>query len=224
MLLKDAQGQTLYRSPHWPRELDASDPVFVLDAGSPTSGVSTNAANAPASAPADFEGGPGRGGGGWGRGFGGMGRGGGPRGAVVFTRTPKFLTATAGASAWRVGVLGNEEMTLVIGLNYEETQRDLNHLREPFSAHAAGGLVPGGLGRLGGRRSGFGSAQRHRGNGRTRHGTGLDQRIPESSGRPRGAARHQGAKPDDRSTGGKFPAGNPVHGGRLTRAENPAWQ
>ena len=184
MLLKDAQGQTLYRSPHWPGELDASDPVFVLNAGSPASGVSTNAPSNPVAAPAEFEGGPGRGGGGWGRGFGGMGRGGGPRGAVVFTRTPKFLTATAGGSAWRVGVLGNEEMTLVIGLNYEETQRDLNHLRNRFLLTLPVALFLVGLG--GWVLAGRALAPLNVIAETAEHVTarGLDQRIPESAEGP----------------------------------------
>jgi signal transduction histidine kinase len=70
-----------------------------------------------------------------GRGFGGRGFGqsrGGPPPNVVFTKAPKFFTVKAADSTWRVGVLGNDDVTLVIGLNQQEVEQELNRVRAAF--------------------------------------------------------------------------------------------
>jgi heavy metal sensor kinase len=184
MSLKDAQGQTLYLSPHWPKVLDLSSPDFKLDVAPPMAGASFAVSNSPVAPVVDSEAGPGRGGGGWGRGFGGMGRGPGPRGAVVFNRAPRFLTLRTAESAWRIGVLGNDELTLVLGLNYKETQRELNHLRDRFLLTLPLALFLVGLG--GWVVAGRALAPLNVIAETAEHVTarGLDQRIPESTEGP----------------------------------------
>jgi heavy metal sensor kinase len=112
--IRDISGATAYQSAHWPAGLDEK---------LPESGPVTN------SAPpvlADVETGRGRGG----RGF-GVGRGG-PPSEVVFTRPPQFSTVSAADSTWRVGVLGNDELTFILGLNHDEVQGELNAVRNLF--------------------------------------------------------------------------------------------
>ena len=114
LLLQDAGGRTLYRSLHWPATLDAATLDLKLATNS-TVTVSTSG-----------ETGRGRGG----RGF-GIGRGG-PPPDLVFNRIPRFFTARTPDSAWRIGVLGNDEMTMVLGLNQDQVQGELNQVRNTF--------------------------------------------------------------------------------------------
>ena len=122
VLVKDPQGQTLYASPGWPKTLvpesiDCSlqdEPKSQL-----TSDVdATTAPQGPGT-------GPGRGGG---RGF-GPGRGGGP---VVFNKIPRFFTASTPDSAWRLGIMGNDDLRLVVGLNYDDAHAELSRMRNIF--------------------------------------------------------------------------------------------
>jgi heavy metal sensor kinase len=123
LLAKDAQGQKLYASPDWPAGLDPGqfDCQLVDD---PDLSSSTNAL------PARIPGPPWAGGSGGGRGRGyGQGRGGTP---VVFTKLPRFFTVPAADSTWRVGVMGNQELQLAVGLNYEPTRAELSRMRNVF--------------------------------------------------------------------------------------------
>lgn len=120
LLVKNAAGQTLYTSPSWPKELNPAGIDCALEDDPKAATLSSVNTNAPL--------GPGWGAGG-GSGRGGMGRGGSP---VVFTKTPRFFTVTTPASAWRFGVMGNNELRLVVGLNFDAAQADLNRMRRLY--------------------------------------------------------------------------------------------
>ena len=123
LLIQSADGQSAYRSPHWPKALDPATFDPSLKPGSPADSHSEPATNS-ATNPTEIEsGGPGRG---RGRGFGG------PPPAVAFTKPPKFFNAKTADAIWRIGVLGNDELTLVIGLNQAEIQQELNRVRTAF--------------------------------------------------------------------------------------------
>ncbi|MCL4177719.1 MAG: HAMP domain-containing protein [Verrucomicrobia bacterium] len=128
LLVKDSQGRTLYTSPGWPAEIVpgqlncslADDPeALELVAGGRQGFV--GATNAP-------------GGGGGRRGQGGRGLGLGPGGPpmVTFTKTPRFQTVHTADGAWRLGMLGTAETTLVIGLDYAPVQAELDRVRGIF--------------------------------------------------------------------------------------------
>ncbi|MBN2508054.1 MAG: HAMP domain-containing protein [Verrucomicrobia bacterium] len=114
--VKDAAGSVLYRSPNWPGAL----PPERVDA--------TLADDPTPPAPAPLGTGPGPGFAGGGRGF-GPGRGG---MSVVFSKLPKFFTAQTEAGAWRLGVMGNDELRLVVGLSYAATRVELARMRAAF--------------------------------------------------------------------------------------------
>lgn len=127
LLIKDAEGRSSYRSPHWPADIAPEKLALQPEAGNPSRASNHLATNAAVGDSPTTDSSSGRGG--WGRGM-GLGRGGPP--AVIFTRTPKFLTAVAAEARWRIGVLGNDDVTLVIGLNQEDVEHELNHLRDAF--------------------------------------------------------------------------------------------
>lgn len=131
LLVKDAQGNILHRSPTWPVDLnpDQVDCSLQDDPAAPASSTApaTNAVGA-SHGPPWGAGGSGRGGGGMGRGP-GMGRGGNP---VLFTKLPRFLTVRAGTSAWRLGIMGNDELRVVVGLSFDTIQAELNRMRTVF--------------------------------------------------------------------------------------------
>jgi two-component system, OmpR family, heavy metal sensor histidine kinase CusS len=108
LLVKDSQDKILYVSSGWPKAL-APERIDCSLAVDPK--VQTQL--------------PGRGGG---RGF-GPGRGG---GQIVFNRIPRFFTAKTPESAWRLGIMGNDDLRLVVGLNYDGVQAELNRMRNGF--------------------------------------------------------------------------------------------
>ncbi len=113
LLIRDANGQITYRSPHWPAGLDlTSAPEAVIATNAPAI-VSDGALHS-----------------GFGRGY-GQGRGG-PPPELVFTRSPQFFTVKTAHGAWRFGRMGNDEVTLLLGLNQAEMEAELNHLRNVF--------------------------------------------------------------------------------------------
>lgn len=122
LLVKDAGGAVLHTSRGWPKDLDPAR----LD-GTLADDAKALAALATNRAASGF--GTGRGQGGWGRGM-GPGGGGGP--PAAFTKTPKFQTVTAPSGAWRLGMLGTADTTLVIGLNYDRLHAELNRMRNAF--------------------------------------------------------------------------------------------
>jgi len=142
LLIQDAAGRISYRSPHWPKE------IFPETSGRPLIAHSqvTAGDNARTSAPviaSPVDSGAGYGGGG-GRGF-GQGWGGSPP-AIAFTKPPKFFTVRTADSLWRVGVLGNDQTTLVAGLNQREVEQELNRVRAAFMLTLPVALFLVGLG------------------------------------------------------------------------------
>ena len=124
-LVKDPQGQTLYVSPGWPKPIaPASIDCALADDPGIRNLPGTNVSSVQSPGP-----GAGRGRGGMGRGL-GPGRGGG--GPVVFTKMPRFFTSQTSESAWRLGVMGNDELRLVVGLSYASVEAELNHMRNVF--------------------------------------------------------------------------------------------
>ncbi len=118
LLVADGSGRVLHQSEDWPEgvEVDAlvtpladreDDRVDLADELDPPHGW------------------------GGGRGQGGPGRGRGPGGgqAVRFTKEPEFSNIAAAGRSWRVGRLGNDDLTLVIGLSADATAAELRQLR-----------------------------------------------------------------------------------------------
>jgi heavy metal sensor kinase len=124
LLAKDTQGRTIYVSPDWPADLAASkfdcqlvdDPDFLAQ-------TNTSTANSPGP---PWAGGTG---GGRGRGF-GPGRT--STAPVVFTKVPEFFTVQTTNATWRVGVMGNRDLQLAVGLNYAATHAELDRMRNVF--------------------------------------------------------------------------------------------
>ncbi len=141
-LMKDGEGQTLYVSPGWPKTMEPDKLDCTLEDDSALGGASASGPGAAGQA------GPPWGGGG-GKGRGGMGRGLGPGGGgseVVFTKKPRFLTAKTAEGMWRLGIMGNEELRLVIGLNFETVAAELNRMRSIFLVTLPLALVLVGVG------------------------------------------------------------------------------
>jgi len=180
LLIRDSTGQTFYTSPHWPEILDPGKLDLRLEGNSPNPPPTSTNTISGDNLPRNQGSGAGRGG--MGRGF-GMGRGG-PPPDVVFTKPPKFFTAQGPDSAWRFGVLGNDDVTLVLGLNQQEVEQELNHLRDAFLITLPGALFLVGWGGwvVSGRalrplKTIAETAERVT-------ARGLDQRIPESGDSP----------------------------------------
>jgi signal transduction histidine kinase len=128
LLLTDAEGRTLFVSPHWPEDLTfAGLDSGLNELGHVAASVEFETNDTAAPSPLE-EAGMGRGGRGRGLGPGG----GGPPPAVVFNKPPRFLTACAGGARWRMGVLGGDETSLIVGLNQKEVDHELNQLRGAF--------------------------------------------------------------------------------------------
>jgi two-component system, OmpR family, heavy metal sensor histidine kinase CusS len=141
LMVKDAQAQTLYASPRWPKTIAADS----IDCSLEDDKTATEQA-APSAGASDQHGPPWRG---TGKGRGGGGRGLGPGyggGPVVFSKIPRFLTVQTPEGSWRLGIMGNDELRLVVGLNYETVAGDLRRMRNIFlmTLPAALLLVGGG--------------------------------------------------------------------------------
>ncbi len=179
LLLKDATGRTTYTWPHWPAALDPGKFDLRSNDNSVSPPATPPPTNSASSLPRTEHGG---GWGGMGRGF-GMGRGGPPQ-DVVFTRTPRFFTAKTEDSVWRLGVLGNDEVTLALGLNQQEVEQELNRVRTAFLLTLPVALFLVGLGGwvVAGRAlrplTTIAETAEHL------TARGLDQRIPESGDSP----------------------------------------
>jgi two-component system, OmpR family, heavy metal sensor histidine kinase CusS len=118
LLMTDSSGNILYASPNWPEELPPQTLSLRLE--DDKSNNNTNLTPPLAGHGAEFR---------RGRGF-GLRRGGPP--PVIFTKAAKFFTARGGDTSWRVGLLGNEEVSLALGLNYDQVQGELDYLRDAF--------------------------------------------------------------------------------------------
>lgn len=166
LLVQDTNGTPLYTSSGWPKELDATK----LDSRLETDPQAATVV-----------------GGGEGRGRGGAGRGYGPGGGgaqVAFTKIPKFQTVQTAQAEWRLGLLGTDDTTLVIGLNYASARTELNRIRNAFVLALPVALFLVGLGgwMIAGRALRplaviADTAERVT-------ARGLDQRIPESRASP----------------------------------------
>ena len=133
--VRAADGTRLHQSNSWPKDLPesaferplADSPIVnnaspVMDDEKPTSGR------------------------GWGGGYGrGMGPGGGGN-ALRFTKTPEFMTLTTSAGSWRVGRLGNDDFTLIIGLDARPTEAEIRQLQLAFLLALPVALALVGLG------------------------------------------------------------------------------
>jgi len=120
--VKDTAGNVLYASDGWPEEINPKGIDGSLTAD-PQAAAATGKTR-------DEDGG--RGGRGWGGGQGqGQGRGMG-RGPIVFTKIPKFQTLVTASGEWRLGTLGTDEITLMIGLNAQQARSELKRLRDRF--------------------------------------------------------------------------------------------
>lgn len=172
LLAADAGGRVLHRSEHWPEGLDPAS----------FTGPMADSADAGATPAADAgrTGGRGWGGAGQGRGR-GLGGGGQP---MRFTKVPEFSTVHAGGLSWRVGRLGNDELTLVVGLSAEATAGELRQLRNAAAIALPLALLMIGLG--GWVVAGRALRPLHRIAETASRVTsrGLDQRIPASGGDP----------------------------------------
>ena len=127
LTVKDSKGAVLHTSPAWPKEIDP----LKLDC---------DLADDP-KAPSVSDIAPG------GRGWGGPGRGMGPGGGqAAFTKIPEFQTIATPAGEWRLGMMGSDETTLIVGLNTGQAKAELNHLRNGFLLALPIALLLVGLG------------------------------------------------------------------------------
>ncbi len=171
LLVSSTGGEVLHRSADWPRGLAPADFTSAL-ADDPQ-------------APAEPEAPTGRGWGGKGRGR-GPGGGGGPGSgqALRFTKLPDFSSVIADGRNWRVGRLGNDDMTLVIGLGADATAAELRQLRQAgFIALPAALLLIGLGGWLVAGRA-LQPLQRITETAASVTSRGLDQRLPAIGGDP----------------------------------------
>lgn len=127
LLVKASDGAVLHTSSGWPKELDPEklDGRLENDPNAITLGAGT------------------------GRGRGGLGRGLGPGGGggqVTFTKTPQFQTVNTTRGEWRLGMLGTDDTTLVIGLNFSGPRAELSRLRNTFLLALPVALLLVGLG------------------------------------------------------------------------------
>ena len=122
LLVADGSGWVLHQSEDWPEGVEVDALVTPL-ADRENDGVDPTDE---ADHPRGWGGGRGQGGPGRGRGPGG-GPGGGQ--AVRFTKEPEFSNIAAEGRSWRVGRLGNDDLTLVIGLSADATAAELRQLR-----------------------------------------------------------------------------------------------
>lgn len=127
LLVKDTGGEILHTSSGWPKALDPNQLNFALEDDPNATTVG---------------GGAGRGRGGAGRGF-GPGAGG---GQATFSKIPKFETVSVTGTPWRLGMLGTDDTTLVIGLNYASARAELERIRNGFLLALPMALVLVGLG------------------------------------------------------------------------------
>ncbi len=119
LAVRDGKGAVLHTSPGWPAEIDPEKLECDLADDPAANSVSDTASGDDA-----FRGG---------RGWGGPGRGMGPGGGqAAFTKIPEFLTVTTAAGEWRLGMMGSDETTLIVGLDTGQARDELNHLRNGF--------------------------------------------------------------------------------------------
>jgi signal transduction histidine kinase len=172
MLVASTSGKVLHQSTTWPEDLNATDFTSPLqDDPLAASGHESHS---------------GRGWGGSGRGRGPGGSGGGPGGGqpLRFTKIPEFSPAIAGGRHWRVGRLGNAELTLVVGLSADATAAELLQLRRAGFIALPVALLLIGLGGWVVAGRALRPLQRIAATAASVTSQGLDQRIPAIGGDP----------------------------------------
>ncbi len=172
LLVADGGGQVLHQSDDWPDDVELAPLVAPLE----------NRDDPPiGNDEADFT----RGWGG-GRGHGRPGRGRGPGGgqAMRFTKVPEFSSIHAGGRRWRVGRLGNDELTLVIGLSADATAAELRQLRNAGAIAFPAALLLIGLGGWVVAGRALRPLQRIAEAASRVHARGLNERVPQLGGDP----------------------------------------
>ena len=168
LLAADAAGKVLHRSPDWPEGVAIDGLLKPLADGRKVEDPATDADR------------PGRG-----RGQGqGHGRGPGGGQPLRFTKVPEFSTLRAAGRNWRVGRLGNDEITLVIGLGADATEAELRQLRNAAAIALPAALLLIGLGGWFVAGRALRPLQRIADTASRVTARGLDERIPEISGDP----------------------------------------
>jgi signal transduction histidine kinase len=138
VLLTDADGGVLHKSPHWPANLAMQTPGVRAKIGDLKPTSSESPATNSETETANF----GKGGG-WGRG--GFGRGG-PPPAPVFSGEPEFFTIRAGGSDWRAGRFTSDTVELVLGIGLTGVRQEMTRVRNAFLATVPPALLLIGLG------------------------------------------------------------------------------
>ena len=172
IVVADSGGKVLHQSAAWPEDLKVADFTNPL-VDDPQAAIQPEPQT-------------GRGWGGQGRGRGPGGGGAGPGGgqALRFTKVPEFSSVIAGGRHWRVGRLGNAELTLVIGLGADATAAELRQLRHAGFIALPVGLLLIGLGGWVVAGRALRPLQRIADTAASVTSRGLDQRIPAIGGDP----------------------------------------
>lgn len=116
LLVADVSGEVRYRSPNWPEEL-AIGPAELRLADDPSAAGSRRLVGRGPPWAEGTSGGPGRGA---------------NAPVAAFSKVPRFRTFRIATTHWRVGVLGEGNDRLVIGLNGAELDRELRRMRNAF--------------------------------------------------------------------------------------------
>ena len=172
LLVADGDGSVLHHSDDWPEGVEMERLVTPLADRDDVVEHTDKAAH-----PRGWAGG---------RGQGGPGRGRGPGGgqAVRFTKVPEFSTITAAERTWRVGRLGNDDLTLVIGLGADATAAELRQLRNAGFIALPVALLLIGLGGWVVAGRALRPLQRIAGAASRVNARGLHERVPEIGGDP----------------------------------------
>lgn len=167
LLVADGAGRVLHQSQDWPTGVVVDGLVVPMaDAGDVVDEIDDD--DRPR---------------GWGR---GQGRGRGPGGGqpVRFTKEPEFYSIAAGGRSWRVGRLGNDDLTLVIGLSADATAAELRQLRNAGFIALPAALLLIGLGGWFVAGRALRPLQRIAETASLVNARGLDKRVPQIGGDP----------------------------------------
>lgn len=116
LLVMDVHGQERYRSPHWPATLAPATFDLHLEDGPTSNDAQRGLRRGPP----------------WATGA-AVGRGrGGAAAPPAFTKIPRFYTVQGGDATYRVGIFGDGNERLVIGLDYADLQTELGRMRTAF--------------------------------------------------------------------------------------------
>jgi signal transduction histidine kinase len=170
LLVADGKGKVLHQSQDWPQGVAVDGLVKPMADGKEVA-EPTEEMERP----------------GWGRGP-GQGRGRGPGGgggqSVRFTKEPEFSTLRADRRIWRVGRMGNDDLTLVIGLSADATEAELRQLRNAAAIALPAALSLIGLGGWFVAGRALRPLQRIAETASLVTARGLDKRVPDLGGDP----------------------------------------